>query len=37
MVTASLGDGTNYVSNLTVNGSSKSLTVQDVNSNFQKR
>ena len=32
-----LGDGTNYVSNLTVNGSSKSLTVQDVNSNFQKR
>jgi len=32
-----LGDGTNYVSNLTVNGSSKSLTIQDVNSNFQKR
>jgi hypothetical protein len=32
-----LGDGTNYVSNLTVNGSSKSLTVQDVNSNFQKQ
>lgn len=32
-----LGDGTNFVSNLTVNGSSKSLTVQDVNSNFQKR
>jgi hypothetical protein len=32
-----LGDGTNYVSNLTVNGSSKSLTVQDVNSDFQKR
>ncbi len=32
-----LGDGTNYVANLTVNGSSKSLTVQDVNSNFQKR
>lgn len=32
-----LGDGTNYVSNLTVNGSSKSLIVQDVNSNFQKR
>jgi hypothetical protein len=32
-----LGDGTNYVSNLTVNGSSKSLTVQQVNSNFQKR
>jgi len=25
------------VSNLTVNGSSKSLTIQDVNSNFQKR
>jgi hypothetical protein len=32
-----LGDGTNYVSNLTVNGSSKSLTVQQANSNFQKR
>jgi hypothetical protein len=32
-----LGDGTSYVSNLTVNGSSKSLTVQQANSNFQKR
>ena len=32
-----LGDGTNYVATLTVNGSSKQLTVQDQNSNFQKR
>jgi hypothetical protein len=32
-----LGDGTSYVANLTINGSSKSLAVQDVNSNFQKR
>jgi len=34
---AQLADGTNYVQNLTINGSSKSLTVQQANSNFQKR
>ena len=34
---AQLSDGTNYVQNLTINGSSKSLTVQESNSNFQKR
>jgi hypothetical protein len=32
-----LGDGTNYISNLTVSGASKRMTVQDQNSNFQKR
>lgn len=32
-----LGDGTNYVANLTINGSSKNMTVTQANSQFQKR
>jgi hypothetical protein len=34
---AKLPDGTNHVSTVTVNGESMSLTVQDVNLNYQKR
>ncbi len=34
---AKLPDGTSHVSTATVNGESKNLTVQDVNTNYQKR
>lgn len=34
---AKLPDGTSHVSTITVNGESKSLTVQDVNLNYRKR
>jgi hypothetical protein len=34
---AQLPDGTSHASTITVNGQSKSLTVQDVNSNYEKR
>jgi hypothetical protein len=34
---AKLPDGTNHASTITVNGQSKGLTVQDVNSNYTKR
>lgn len=34
---AKLPDGTNHVASVTVNGQSKSLQVQETNSNYQKR